>query len=784
MIKINENVFFITTETTEYIFRISTRGYLEHIYYGQRLDILDITPLEDKYEFTPGNMITIEDRKPISLEFFRTEYSTKGKGDVREVMLDISHGDGSRTSEFIYDSHEIFNGKYKTGELPSSYAEEQEAVTSLKVKLIDKNSNTIMNLLYGCFEKSNIITKSLEIINKDNEPIVIQKCLSNQLDLGEFKSYDFISFHGHWINEMNQTRRPILPGGLVNTSYCGSSSNRVNPFCMISERDATEEHGDVYGFNLIYSGNHYESVNADISGRIRFLQGINVEEFQWILNKDEFFVAPEAVMSFSSNGFQEISKNMHMFVNQNIVRGPWKQKERPILINSWESFYFDINEKKLYDLAKQSSNLGIELFVIDDGWFEGRNDDTSSLGDWKVDSKKFPKGLKHFGDKINKLGMELGIWVEPEMVNENSQLYRNHPEYVVSIPGQEQALGRNQMFLNLTMYEVQEYIINSLRALFQSAKITYVKWDMNRVFSDVYANNLSKDQQLEFPHRYILGLYRVLDVLTKEFPEILFENCASGGNRFDLGMLCYMQQSWASDNTDPRCRIDIQSGYSYGYPSSVIGAHVSQSPNHQTLRKTLIDTRFDVAAFGVLGYECDFKDCSSFELSQIKEQILFYKKYRKIFQYGDFYRIKNNENHLEWMVFDKERDQGIILFYKKQVIPGSAYDHINFKGVNEDHSYVVKNRKIFFSIKEVGSLINAITPIHIRMNSPIHNILDRVKHMESEVQETKTSGKVMIRMGMNLNEGFACRGFNENIRFMSDNGTRMYVVGNSEKSEG
>ncbi len=783
MIREKNNVFYIETDNTEYIFRVTAGGLLEHVYYGSRLNSDDITPFVDKMTFAPGNTVAYEDGdRSISLEHFKSEISENGKGDVREISLDVIHADGSRTCDFVFEGYKIIEGTASLQGLPSAYDESGEA-KSLIVTLKDKNTGLLLEVIYETFSKSNVITRANRIINTENSDIRIRKIMSSQLDLEEYLDYDFISFNGEWADEMNMNRRPIVMGTSGNASYCINSSSRVNPFCMICEHNAKEDYGEVYGFNLIYSGNHYESIYKDAFGKIRFMHGINPAEFEYCLAANEQFDSPMSVMTYSDSGFGQMSHNMHQFVRENIVRGPWKYKERPVLINSWESFYFDINEHKLFDLAKSASKLGMELFVIDDGWFEGRNDDTSSLGDWTVDAKKFPHGLSAFADKLKTINMSLGIWLEPEMVNENSNLYRNHPEWAVRIPGKNHATGRNQMLLNLTMDEVRDYIVESVCNVLQSADISYVKWDMNRVISDSFGTNLSAGSQLEFAHRYMLGLYDILEKITSKFPDVLFESCSAGGNRFDLGMLCYMQQTWGSDNTDARCRLSIQSGYSYGYPSSVVGAHVSQCPNHQTLRVTPLETRFDVASFGILGYECNFDDFDSFELKQIKAQVEFYKKYRKIMQFGEFYRLKTEGNDIEWMIYDNNSNTGLALLYHNEARLDSTFSRIKLKGLNPDMVYHFTNRKISFCVKEFGSLVNYISPIHIRMNSMFHNILNKIKHLDSEVEDITSTGDVMMKAGIKLKEGFAWGGYNENIRFMPDNGTRLYVITGDVKNE-
>ena len=510
--------------------------------------------------------------------------------------------------------------------------------------LRDKNSRTaeegrglLLELRYYVYEDCDVIARSARLVNESGEEVQIKRLMSMQLDF-DTSDYVFSTFNGAWAREMRRFDHRIGAGRHVNSSRTGTSSNRANPFVMLAGCGATEDAGECYGFNLIYSGNHYEAAEAGSYGKLRLVAGINPEFFSWQLAPGESFEAPEAVMAFSHEGYNGMSQCMHRFVREHIVRGEWKHKERPVLLNSWEAAYFDINEKKLLSLAKAGKEAGIELFVMDDGWFGERNDDSHSLGDWEVNPKKLPGGLAGLADKIKAMGLDFGIWVEPEMVNVSSRLYAEHPGWTVEIPGKKHSEGRNQRILDLTRREVQDFVIEKMSEVFSSADISYVKWDMNRTFSDYFSGNLTPGRQGETAHRYMLGLYRCMDALVKRFPKILFEGCSAGGNRFDLGILCYFPQIWASDDTDALCRAEIQNGYSYGYPMSVISAHVSACPNHQTLRITPLETRFHVAAFGVCGYECNFCDMGKEERDAVKEQIALYKKWRRALQWGAFYR--------------------------------------------------------------------------------------------------------------------------------------------------
>lgn len=524
-----------------------------------------------------------------------------------------------------------------------------------------------------------------------------------------------------------------------------------------------------------------ESCEQNSYGRMRIIGGINPEGFTFVLEPGMSLQSPEAVMTYSDTGFGGVSSRMHVFVRRHIVRGLWADRERPVLLNSWEAAYFDINEKKLLKLAKEAKKCGIELFVMDDGWFGHRDDDTSSLGDWQENLSKLPGGVKQLADKINAIGLEFGIWVEPEMVNEDSDLYRAHPEWAVRVPGQSHAEGRHQMLLDLTNKDVRDHIVNSMTKVFSSANISYVKWDMNRIMSDRYSQTMPSDRQGEFGHRYVLGLYDIMGRLTKRFPEILFEGCAAGGNRFDLGILCYMPQIWASDDTDARERLEIQTGYSYGYPMSVVSSHVSGCPNHQTLRVTPLETRFGVAAFGVLGYECNLCDMKKKDIEAIKDQVEFYKKHRRTLQFGEYHRIENGtvselkRNVYQFMTVAQDGSDAAACYYEGQVIPNYTYKHLRTKGLDENAVYVLEGRNLQYSVKIMGDLINMVTPVHVKPDSLTQSAIDKVVKLPGEKECVKASGAVFNRVGVNLAPDFAGTGYNDQTALWTEHGLRLYT---------
>lgn len=774
-------IFCLETLHTSYIFAVNEAGLLQHLYYGIKLDLSGgVGPLFPQQEFIPGNAIAYDTACPqIGLETMLLEAGARGKGDIREPFAAVTFADGSTSLDLQYESAGIYPGKYYLEGLPCACDDEGRAQT-LSVVLKDRDSDLRLELLYGVFEDTDVITRSARILNRTDETITVNRLMSLQLDFDE-QEFVFTTFHGAWAREMNRHDRHCGPGVLSSGTMAGTSSNRSNPFCMLSAPHTTEDRGLCMGFNLVYSGNHLELCEGDAYGNLRFLNGIHPEGFQWTLAPGESFVAPEAVMTLSEDGFNGMSRQMHAFVRRHIVRGEWRDKPRPVLLNSWESSYFHFNESSLLKLAKRAAEAGVELFVLDDGWFGKRDDDTTSLGDWTVNRKKLPGGLYGLAEKIKKLGLSFGIWVEPEMVNEDSDLYRAHPEWVIRHPDRHHSLGRNQMILNLALPEVREYLYDALVKVFASADISYVKWDMNRIFSDVYGQGMSALRQPELFHRYQLGLYELLDRLTKRFPKILFEACASGGNRFDLGMLCYMPQIWTSDDTDAQCRTVIQSGTSYGYPVSVMSAHVSAVPNHQSLRSTPMYSRFAVAAFGLLGYECNLNDMSKEDREAIRLQIALYKEWREQMQFGEFYRLPSDKNQTRWMIVSQDRKKGWLLHYHTLAPVNPGVEVIRTRGLEEKGVYQMGVISTQFNLTEFGGLINHISPVHIKVGSVTHRLIGKLKPMDTEKESMTACGGVFNRAGFRPKQNFGGTGFSGNTRYIPDFGSRIYVFEQEEK---
>ena len=777
MIRRLGNVFVLETPNTSYVMGILPTGHVEHMYYGERIKIdseEEATALREKHIITPGNTVYYNDEnKNLTLENVCLEMSSGGRGDVREPFIEVTHADGSYTSDFLYEDSEIKHGKTPFETLPGSY-EENDLVDELVITLRDKNYGLALEMHYFVFLNQDIISRSAKLINTSEETITVDRMMSTQID---FASADWVlsTFHGAWAREMKRFDISVNAGKVVNESYCGCSSNRANPFIMLSKADTGEDHGVCYGFNLIYSGNHYEAVEVSAFGKTRVVCGINPRSFQFVVEPGESFEAPEAVMTYSKKGFNGMSQNMHAFVRECIVRGTWKKKVRPVLLNSWEAAYFEINESKLLKLAKAGKEAGVELFVMDDGWFGTRDDDTQSLGDWYANTKKLPNGVAGLAKKVNDLGLDFGIWVEPEMVNVNSDLYRAHPEWVMEIPGKPHSESRNQRILDFSNPEVVDYMTKQMEDVFSSGNIAYVKWDMNRIFSDYYSQALPANRQKEVAHRYMMGLYKMLESLNKSFPHILFEGCASGGNRFDLGMLCYFPQIWASDDTDAIYRVKGQTGYSYGYPMSTVSAHVSDCPNHQTLRNTPMATRFQVAAFGVLGYECNLCEMKKEDVKDIKEQIALYKQWREVLQFGTFYRQKQG-NTYQWTCVSQDQTKAVGMMLQVLFDANTHYDEYVPQGLLEDAKYRFFNRELTFDIKEFGGLINQVSPIHIKQDSILHNTISKFIRMPGEKEDCIAYGKLLMEGGVKLKQGFGATGYAEDIRFWQDFASRMYFM--------
>lgn len=767
----HDDTFVIDTKGTTYAFRAMKSGQLEHLYYGPKIHVDEETDLAEKHSNIPGNTVAYsKEAADYSLEDVDLEASFYGKGDIREAMIEAVAFDGSTTLDFVFDSYEVLDEKPEFETLPMSYL----GGNTLLITMIDRNHSFTLQLLYTAFEDTDVITRSAVFINSTNQKVILKRAMGALIDF-PLSGYRITSFHGGWANEMNRCDTVLTGGKFLNSSFTGTSSSRSNPLTLMAHDDATEDNGIVYGFNLVYSGNHYTAFEVNSFGKTRVVSGINPSSFSWTLYSGEKFEIPEVVLTVSENGYNGVSENFHHFVSEHIVRGIWRDKERPVLLNSWEANYFNISEDKLIRLAKKSADLGIELFVMDDGWFGHRNDDKSSLGDWTENKKKLPHSLKGLSEKIHKMGMKFGLWIEPEMVNVDSELYTKHPEFVIEIPGMSQSEGRNQRLLDFANTSVVDYIFEKISAVLKSAEIDYVKWDFNRIFSDVYSKHLPYERQGEVLHRYVMGFYSLAKRLTESFPDILFEGCAAGGNRFDLGALCYFPQVWASDNTDAASRIDIQNGLSFCYPQSSYTCHISASPNHQTLHETSLLSRAAVAYFGSFGLELNLLDAPSDELETLKRYIEFYKKYRDVFQFGEFYRGRSG-NITEWTVVSPDKSTAIGLIFKKQT--HASERHLTYfpKGLDPEKKYHFYNIPEKVSIKEFGDLINAAgLPVHIKPDSFLHNAVDKFYKLDGDKEDCIKYGDTLMNAGQRLTEAYSGTGIN-NVRVFKGYDARVYVM--------
>ncbi len=766
MVQKIENYFKLDTQNTSYLFEINGAGIAEHLYYGPYIETRDVDFLRQKREFEPGSTLLMQKDYPgFSLEDALLEMSSYGKGDIREPLVEICHADGSFTSDFRYDGYTIDREKKPLATLPASYDDLGEA-EHLLITLYDKQYDLTLEMHYYVYAADNVITKTIKLINGSKETVKLNRLLSNQLDLPD-SGYKVINFTGAWTREVQRTDTILTAGKYVNDTYAGVSSNRANPFTMLAQPYTTEDYGQCYGFNLVYSGNHYTSFEVNSFGKTRVVSGINPRSFCFVLSPGEEFEAPEAIMSFSGSGFNALSQNFHRFIKKHILRGYWKDKERPILLNSWEACYFNINEDRLVDLATKAASVGIELLVMDDGWFGKRNDDTTSLGDWKVNPEKLPNGLKVLVDRVKATGVEFGIWVEPEMVSVDSDLYRAHPDWAMQIPGKPHTEGRNQRILDLSKTEVQDYIIGSLSAIFDSADISYCKWDMNRIFSDYYSQGVAPERQGELMHRYQIGLYRCMKVLTEKYPKILFEGCASGGNRYDLGILSYFPQIWTSDDTDAIMRSGIQTSVSYGYPAASYTCHVSDVPNHQTLRSTPLETRYNIACFGCLGYEFNLCNMSEEELQAVREQVAQYKKLRRLFQYGEFYRVRNDERIVQWTVVSEDKEEAVGLFFQKLVLPNDPTKWYKARGLAENKLYHFTNQFVQEQVQQEEA-----AAIVLQDN---FEAFTKGKQ-EDEKEDCMVYGSGLMNAGVMLRQAFSGTGFNAQMRMFRDFSSRLYHI--------
>lgn len=691
-IKFHENTktFHLYNQEVSYIFKILKNNQLGQLYYGKA--IKDRENFDHLLEMRPRPMApcAFEGDLSFSLEHLKQEYPSYGSGDMRHPAIDIIQENGSRIVDFVYDSHKIMNGKPKLDNLPATYVEDECEAQTLLVTLVDQFINTKIILSYTIYENLPVITRNAKIENYGEQKIILNQAMSMSLDLPD-KNYEMIELTGAWSRERSVKERKLEHGIQSIYSLRGCSSNNFNPFIALKRANCNEYDGEVLGFSFVYSGNFLAQVEVDTYDVSRVTVGIHPHCFNWKLETNETFQTPEVVMVYSNQGLNKMSQTYHELYQKRLARGIYRDQVRPILVNNWEATYFDFDETKIMNIAKTAKRLGIELFVLDDGWFGQRNSDNAGLGDWYPNLEKLPNGITGLSKMINDLGMKFGLWFEPEMVNKDSDLYHKHPEWTLETPNRHSSHGRNQFVLDFSNPNVVDYVYEMMAKVIRESHISYIKWDMNRCMSEVYSTAHDSESQGKVMHEYILGVYHLYDMLTTNFPEILFESCASGGARFDPAMMYYAPQCWTSDDTDAIERLKIQYGTSMVYPISSLGAHVSAIPNHQTLRNTPIETRANVAYFGTFGYELDLNMLSDQEQDKIIEQVKFMKEYRDVIQFGTFYRLKSpfEGNETVWMVVSKDQETAIVGYYRTLQEVNVGYRRVKLLGLNPDIEYHV-----------------------------------------------------------------------------------------------
>lgn len=685
-------IFHLFNDTISYLMMILPNHQMGQLYFGKRIhDREDFSYLLET-SLRPMSSGVFEGDRTFSLEHIKQEYGLYGTTDYRQPAVEILQGDGSRISDFVYCGHTVVFGKPKLEGLPATYAESPEEAQTLLLFLEDPVSQISLQLSYTIFEKGGILTRSAKLINTSPQSVHLLRAMSLCLDLPDC-NYDWMQLSGSWARERHVRTRKLEYGIQSVDSLRGNSSHEHNPFLVLKRPSADEFQGEVLGFSLIYSGNFLAQAEVDTHDTVRVLMGIHPFGFDWKLESQESFQTPEAVIVYSDQGLNGMSQTFHKLYQRRLARGYWRDRTRPILINNWEATYFNFTEERLLSIAQKAKDCGVELFVLDDGWFGARSSDHAGLGDWVANPVRLPNGLSGLSQKIEDLGMKFGLWFEPEMVNKDSDLYRSHPDWILQTPNRSVSHGRFQYVLDFSRPEVVDCIYQMMAKILREAKISYIKWDMNRSITECYSSALAPDRQGEVFHRYILGVYHLYELLTSEFPHVLFESCASGGGRFDPGMLYYAPQGWASDDTDAVERLKIQYGTSYCYPISSIGSHISASPNHQVFRHTPLHTRANVAYFGTFGYELDLNKLTEKEQDAVKAQIQFMKEHRELIQFGTFYRLSSpfDTNVTAWMCVSADQQDAIVGWYRVLNGVNLPYSRLLLKGLNPDCYYEIKD---------------------------------------------------------------------------------------------
>ena len=703
--------FHLFNDRISYIMNVLPTGHLMQLYCGKKVhDREDFSYLIETSARPTTTYLSEEWHNKYTFTHLKQEYPVYGTTDFRHPAIEIKQNNGSNISNFCYKSHSISSGKPKLAALPATYTENDNEAQTLTIVLEDELTHVQVELLYTLFAQGGIIARSAKITNNGAETVHLTTAMSLCLDLPDC-DYEWLQFSGSWARERHLKVRKLEQGITSVESTRGASSHEHNPFVILKRPSTDENKGEAIGFSLVYSGNFLAQAEVDTHDVTRVLIGINPFCFDWKLASGGSFQTPEAVMVYTADGLNDLSQTYHKLYQKRLARGYWRDRPRPILINNWEATYFDFNEDKLVKIAQKAKECGVELFVLDDGWFGKRTSDTAGLGDWVPNTDLLPNGITGLSHRIEELGMKFGLWIEPEMTNMNSDLYRAHPDWILHVPGRHPSECRHQYVLNYSRPEVVDYIYNMLAKILTEGKVSYIKWDMNRYITECYSVALPADQQGEVFHRYILGVYSLYERLTTNFPHILFESCASGGARFDPGLLYYAPQGWTSDDSDAVERLKIQYGTSYCYPVSSMGSHVSVIPNHQVYRNTPLHTRANVAYFGTFGYELDLNKLTAEEQEEVKEQIKFMKQYREVIQFGTFYRLNSpfDGNVTSWMVVSEDKKTAIVGWYRVLNGINLPYSRVQLQGLNSDYCYeTVGTQECHFGdeLMNIGLIIN------------------------------------------------------------------------------
>ncbi|WP_026663109.1 alpha-galactosidase [Butyrivibrio proteoclasticus] len=707
-----EKVFVIDTENTSYVMGISgEEGLLGHLYYGDKIDSSDAAYLWKTVEPQVNPTVDMRDRSSF-LDRFPFEYSSNNVGDYRKSSIEITDSNGHTSLLLCYESHEIFGGKRVIAGLPATFGTADDSM-GLEIVLADKVVGIRCILSYSIFAGLDVIARSVRLENLSDNTVYIDKVMSFTMDMNQ-EDYKLLTLHGSWARERWMDFREIGFGDTSIESFRGESSHQFQPFMALVQKEDSQDTGKVYGFSFVYSGNFEAGVTKSQFNSLRVYMGIGAKNFRWTLRPGDKFDAPEVVMTYSAAGLGKMTRTFHDLFRNHLIRSKYKDMERPILINNWEATYYDFDSDKLIAIAREAKKSGIEMLVMDDGWFGERNDDNSSLGDWYVNEDKLKGGLKKLVDEVNSLGMKFGIWMEPEMVSPRSKLFEAHPDWAIQIPGRTPCRSRNQLVLDITRQEVRDYIYGRIRAILTSANIEYVKWDMNRQLCDLGSLGLDKESQGELSHRYMLAVYELQERMITEFPDLLLENCSGGGARFDAGMLYYSPQIWCSDDTDAIERLVIQEGTSLIFPLSTMGAHVSDCPNHTVGRTTPFKTRGDVALAGTFGYELDITRIPEEDRADIPRQVAVYHKYNHLVRGGDYYRIasyQRNHEYDAYIVVSKDKKEALITYVQVVAKPNSSRKLLKVPGLLADLRYQIEGSGeeiLGATLEKVGLSVNPL----------------------------------------------------------------------------